>query len=86
MNRLPDLSDLEFSTLSNCLRTAADKFTENAKQFRALKPKLEAQEADGKLTPLIHSSACEPLADQFDQQAKDALKLVEKLDDAVYGE
>lgn len=82
MNRLPNLNDMQFSTMTNALLTASDKFLENAQQFRELKPELERAEKDEPDTMrFIHSSACEPLAAQFDRQAQDAIALMNLLEE-----
>jgi hypothetical protein len=65
------------SQLLNALSVAAERYDENAKEFRTLKPQLlEKEAADPAAVLLIHSSACDPLAEQFERQAADTRKLI----------
>lgn len=77
----------KFSALTNALGVAAERFRENAKAFRDAKPTLEQQESE---TPdalfLIHSNACDPLAEQFDAQAEEVLALREEFEEAYYAD
>jgi hypothetical protein len=65
------------SQLLNALSVAAERYDENAKEFRTLKPQLlEAETKASAEVRLIHSSACDPLAEQFERQAADTRKLI----------
>lgn len=82
MNRLPNLSDSQFATLTNALMAASDKFKANAVEFQNLKPKLQKQEREKpELMALIHSSACDPMSKQFEQQVKDVAALLEFIEE-----
>lgn len=77
------LTDDQQSSLSNALLVAAEKYAENAKYFREIKPQLEKQEADNpERMSFVHSSACDSMAEQFDRQAIEARKLMELIDEA----
>ena len=79
------LHENEGSALRNALVLAKEKYLKNAAELRAMKPELEAAEAaDSKAMRLIHSSAVEPLAEQFEQQAAGVGELLEKVDAAMY--
>lgn len=72
----------QLSTLRNALVVAAERFDEDAKQFRDLQPQLEQQEKDDpERFRLIHSSACPRLAEQFDLQAKQTRELLDLFDE-----
>lgn len=80
-----ELHENEASNLRNALVLAKEKYLKNAADFRAMKPDVVAAEkADPKAMKLVHSSALEPLAQQFEQQAADVGELLEKLDAAMY--
>jgi hypothetical protein len=77
------LTDDQQSSLSNALMVAAEKYADNAKYFRELKPQLEQQEAaHPDRMSFVHSSICDSMADQFDRQAIEARKLMELIDEA----
>lgn len=78
-----DLTESEQSTLRNALCTAAARYDEDAKTFRDLKPQLiEAEKNEPNAMRMIHSGACDRLAEQFDYQAKEVRELMDKIDDA----
>lgn len=76
------LSETNTSQLRNSLVVAAERFDENAKMFRTVADLGQtdpdaAQKASG---PMVHWTACGPLADDFERQARDTRALIDWID------
>jgi hypothetical protein len=78
MITLPNFSEREYSTLTNALAIAADRFTENAALMR------QEAERDG-LRP-EHCNGLNSLARQFGRQAEQTRSLLAKIEEHVDGE
>lgn len=78
MSQIPQLSDSQFSTLMNALSVAAERYTQNAEEFRKAAPLAAEAERTGK-QPFITERGALQLAEQFDQQAADTFALIDKL-------
>jgi hypothetical protein len=85
MNQIPNLSDSDYATLTNALRTAADKFAENAQHLRERIPLYEHAENIGKV-PIISANGARQLADQFELQTRQTLDLLDRIEEVVDGD
>lgn len=76
------LSDSDVSQLRNSLVVAAERFDENAAMFRAIadQGKTDPEGAQKACGPMVHWSACGPLADDFERQAAATRGLIDWID------
>jgi hypothetical protein len=65
-------------TLGNCLRTAAERFKEHAETFRALID----HTPDPNAMMQIHGEGARIMADQFEEQAREALAYADVFENA----
>jgi hypothetical protein len=77
-----ELQESQVLTLRHALFVAAERYDEDASTLRELKPHLEQQEREAPdAFRLIHSSACDHMAEQFDIQARQTRELIELIDE-----
>lgn len=76
------LADNDTSQLRNALSVAAERFTENAVMFRQIADlgKTDPDAAQKASGPLVHWTACGPLADDFERQAEATRGFIDWID------
>lgn len=78
-----NLNEGEHTLLVNVLHLAATEYDKMAKQLReSVEPARERERENPEKLYIITADGYERLAEQFDTQAADTRKLIEKIDDA----
>lgn len=76
------LNDTNLSQMRNALVVAAERFDDNAAMFRQIADlgKTDPEAAQKASGPMVNWTACGPLADDFERQARDTRGLIDWID------